>query len=135
MKLLDRIVIETRHPELDSFGHVNNANYLRYIEHARIKALGKSGLTLDYFKQRNMIFVVKEIMAHFYFPAGMNELLEIETYLIEYKRITGKFKQVIKKQIDGAIVFSADVHWGIVNLGDNRQFKKYLSEFSEYLSR
>ena len=32
-------VIDVRRPELDSFGHVNHAVFLTYLEHARFEAM------------------------------------------------------------------------------------------------
>jgi YbgC/YbaW family acyl-CoA thioester hydrolase len=51
--------ITVRGYELDSFGHVNNAVYLNYCEHARWEILGKKNL-LEFFSTRALILVVVE---------------------------------------------------------------------------
>jgi YbgC/YbaW family acyl-CoA thioester hydrolase len=51
--------ITVRGYELDSFGHVNNAVYLNYCEHARWEMLKKKNL-LDFFSAHELILVVVE---------------------------------------------------------------------------
>ncbi len=36
-------VIDVRSPELDSFGHVNHAAFLTYVEHARFEVMQRAG--------------------------------------------------------------------------------------------
>jgi acyl-CoA thioester hydrolase len=50
MKSLYKIEIDVRWGDLDAFNHVNNANYLRYIEEARVqwfKSLSKDWSNVD----------------------------------------------------------------------------------------
>lgn len=53
-------VVEVRSPELDSFGHVNHAVFLNYLEHGRFLALEEAGFewsSLD--ELGHQIFVVR----------------------------------------------------------------------------
>jgi len=53
--------LEARGYELDSYGHINNAVYLNYLEQARWELFQKSGL-LDLFRNKDYKLVVTEII-------------------------------------------------------------------------
>ena len=51
---------EVRGYELDSFGHVNNAVYLNYLEQARWEIMNELGL-YDYFKKTGNFLIVVDL--------------------------------------------------------------------------
>ena len=53
-------LVSVRMPELDSFGHVNHAVFLTYLEHARFEALKEAGFEWAVLAERQWsIFVVR----------------------------------------------------------------------------
>jgi acyl-CoA thioester hydrolase len=46
-KLIFSCEIPVRWGDMDSYGHVNNAMYMRYMEEARVQLLAKMGATMD----------------------------------------------------------------------------------------
>ncbi|MFH1321779.1 MAG: acyl-CoA thioesterase [Bacteroidota bacterium] len=64
--------------ELDSFGHVNNAVYLNYLEQARWDAIKKADL-LSYFKKSGLFLVVVEINIQYIKETTIFDELEINT--------------------------------------------------------
>ncbi|MFC1733223.1 acyl-CoA thioesterase [candidate division KSB1 bacterium] len=65
--------------ELDSFGHVNNAVYLNYLEQSRWEIVQKMGL-LDFFKETNSFLVVVETYIKY-----INELSIFDKAFVETK--------------------------------------------------
>ncbi len=87
--------LEVRGYELDSFGHVNNANYLNYLEFARWKMLEEEGVTLKNFQAWDRFPVIAAIDIQYIKPAFMGDLLTIETRLVDYKRSSMQLEQTI----------------------------------------
>lgn len=46
-KLLHQCDIPVRWGDMDAYGHVNNALYIRYLEEARVQLLAKLGASMD----------------------------------------------------------------------------------------
>ncbi|WP_428035781.1 acyl-CoA thioesterase [Amphritea sp.] len=46
-KLLHQCQIAVRWGDMDAYGHVNNALYMRYLEEARVQCLASIGATMD----------------------------------------------------------------------------------------
>jgi YbgC/YbaW family acyl-CoA thioester hydrolase len=92
-----RTEIEVRGYELDSFGHVNHANYLNYFEFARWQLLSQEKVTLELFKKWDRFPVIASIEIKYLKPTFMGDRLTIETKLIEYRRSSSTFEQKIIK--------------------------------------
>lgn len=92
-----RTELEVRGYELDSFGHVNNANYLNYLEFARWKMLEEEGVTLKSFQGWDRFPVIAAIDIQYLKPAFMGDRLTVETKLVDYKRSSMQLEQTILK--------------------------------------
>lgn len=108
-----RTTIEVRGYELDSYGHVNNAVYLNYLEHARWKMLENSSVTRARMKEWKRWPVVASIEAKYLKPAFMGEQLEIETEALELRRVSLTARHTIRR--NGETIFQASVGLVIVN--------------------
>lgn len=96
--------IQLRFKDLDALGHVNNANYLSYVELCRVKWMETTEL---YFNTTKTLIPI--VLAHasidFIQPATLSDTLEVETsmkhvgtksFSMSY-HITSKEKGVIAK--------------------------------------
>ncbi len=114
------ITLTVRTYECDSYGHVNNANYLHYLEYARVEFLNHIGF--DYSRMRNMGYglFVREIHIRYMSPAGPGDTLAIVSRPIKKGAVSGVFKQEIKRGSD--TIVDAEVTWAFVN-GEGKPVK------------
>jgi acyl-CoA thioester hydrolase len=94
--------VRVRTYELDSFAHVNNAEYLRYVEEARSEYLKQVGLSFHDFARYGVQLVIVEAHLFYHYPARYGDEIEIRgrfrdvksaSLLIDYRLIektTGK---------------------------------------------
>ena len=73
--------LKVRHYEVDSYGHVNHANYAHYFETARIEALEAVGLSLAEMQRQGYLIFAADLSIKYRSPAGVGETLEIITYI------------------------------------------------------
>ena len=69
--------IRVRTYELDSFGHVNNAEYLHYLEAARAEFLRQMGLSFSDFGKQGVQFVIVEAHVRYLSPARYGDDITI----------------------------------------------------------
>ncbi len=112
-----RTELEVRGYELDSFGHVNHANYLSYLEFARWKMLEAEGVTLKNFQAWGRFPVIASIEIQYLKPTFMGDVLTVETKLVDYRRSSMQLQQTIFK--GDAKVVTAKVRSVIVS-GEGR---------------
>ena len=108
-----RSTIEVRAYELDSFGHVNHANYLHYLETARWKMLGEEGVTLETIRAWDSWPVIAELAIQYRRPAHAGDHLDVETRLLEFRRSSMRIEQTITR--GETLIASATIRSVIVN--------------------
>lgn len=117
---MPREIFESRHKvrsyECDSYGHVNNATYLNFLEFARMEALEQKSLTLDKLKQAGFLVLIRRVEIDYKFPAGMGDVLIIKTYVSEHRRTSGTFTQEILGEHLNKLIVTANVTWVFTNL-------------------
>lgn len=88
--------VRVYYEDTDSGGVVYYANYLKFFERARTELLRERGLQQDQLiAQYNIIFAVRNINVDYNKPAVFNDLLNVTTEVIEYKKASLVFKQII----------------------------------------
>ncbi|MBE9580382.1 MAG: acyl-CoA thioesterase [Proteobacteria bacterium] len=102
--------------ECDSYGHVNNAVYLNYLEYGRMAVLEKNGFSLAKLKQMGAIIVVRRIEIDYKAPAREGDRLVVRTYLKDHNKMKGIFSQEILKEPDLTLLARADVTWVFTDL-------------------
>lgn len=96
--------ITVRSPELDSFGHVNHAVFLNYLEHGRFLALQEAGFewsSLDELDQQ--IFVVR-IEVDYLAEATRGHRLLVRTWAESFRRTTMVLGQEVVRADEPATV-------------------------------
>jgi acyl-CoA thioester hydrolase len=107
---------KVRSYECDSFGHVNNAVYLNYLEYGRMAVLENAGFTLAKLKSLGVCIVVRRIEIDYKAPAREGDTLIVRTGLKEHHRIKGVFSQEIIRSPEGTLVAIAQVTWVFTDL-------------------
>ena len=105
--------LKTRSYECDSYGHVNNATYLNYLEYARIQLLEELPVTYHELRRRGIGFVVTRICIDYRLQVGCGEILRIETRSIQKQKVRMVFQQTIYR--DDQLVAEAQVTWACIN--------------------
>ncbi len=90
--------LDVRGYELDSFGHVNHAVYVSYLEHARWDLLTEEGITLEKFNAWKCWPVIAGIELRYLKPTFLGDRLRIETRVIEHGRSHFTFAQTIFRE-------------------------------------
>ncbi|WP_293265682.1 acyl-CoA thioesterase [Neptunomonas sp.] len=79
-KLIYSCEIPVRWGDMDAYGHVNNAMYMRYLEEARVQLLAKMGATMD---GSGIDPVVINVGCTFMSPVVYPATLRIDCYVSE----------------------------------------------------
>ncbi len=87
-----------RKAHIDTFGHVNNASYLEILEEARWKMISDKGYGLETVRKIGQGPVILEVHLKFLREIRLDEKLDIQTELLEYKKKIGKLRQIIIKE-------------------------------------
>ena len=88
--------IKVYYEDTDATGRVYHSNYLNYLERARTEYFYKLGFKHKIlFDKYDMYFVVKNINIEFKSPAFFEDILNIETSLLNHSKYKIIFKQLV----------------------------------------
>lgn len=112
--------ITVRGPELDSFGHVNHAVFLNYLEHGRFEALEKSGLSWSRLDETGRSIFVVRIEVDYLEEAKRGQQLLVRTWAQSFRRTSMVLGQeIVREETPQSVVVRAAVT--AVWIGANRK--------------
>jgi acyl-CoA thioester hydrolase len=107
--VLFSIVLAVRDHECDLQGHVNNAVYLHYLEHARHEFLKTLAVDFAAWTARGVHMVVTRVEIDYHTPLGSGDRLRVTARLERVSRLRFAFVQKIERVPDGKPVAAARV--------------------------
>ncbi|ENU1225916.1 tol-pal system-associated acyl-CoA thioesterase [Providencia rettgeri] len=91
--MLFRWPVRVYYEDTDAGGVVYHARYLAFFERARTEMLRNKGINQQSMLAENLGFVVRSMTIDFVKGAKLDDLLEVETQIIEMKRASLTFQQ------------------------------------------
>lgn len=122
--------VRVYYEDTDCGGVVYYANYLRYFERARTELLREAGLDLAPLSEQGITFVVTRAEIDYKAPSAYQDLLRIETKILEMSRVRMTFKHEVYNQQNGLVV-RGDVRLACISGGRPRRMPE---EFFSRLS-
>lgn len=108
-----------RESDVDSYGHLNNANYLIFYEEARWELLNSRGSGFNHIHQIKQGPIILEVNLRFMKEVRLREEITITTRILEYKGKIGKILQQMVKN-DGTVASEALFNIGIFDMNERK---------------
>ncbi|MFA9500973.1 tol-pal system-associated acyl-CoA thioesterase [Mannheimia sp. E30BD] len=89
--------VRVYYEDTDAGGVVYHSNYLNFFERARTEFLRVYNFSQQELFAQSLAFVVKRIEIEYKSPARLDDLLNVETILSEFKKATIVFQQKLYK--------------------------------------
>ncbi|MGZ3818140.1 MAG: acyl-CoA thioesterase [Bdellovibrio sp.] len=105
--------------DVDSYGHLNNANYLVLYEEARWEIITGRGFGLNHIHKIKQGPIVLEVNLKFIKEIRLREEITIKTQVTEYKGKIGKILQQMVKS-DGTVASEALFNIGIFDMKERK---------------
>ena len=112
-----------RHDELDSFGHLNNAVCVKYMQEAAIQASADAGYSLQWYEERGVAWVIRRLEIRYYLQVRYGDELEVTTWISECGRSTCVREYDVTRTIDGARVARGRALWVYIDSKSGRPIR------------
>ena len=107
--------VRVYYEDTDAGGVVFYANYLKFFERARTEMLRALGVEQDGLLAEGVAFVVRAVQMENLAPARFNDQLSVSAQIIEQKRASLLFKQIITNQAD-LLIATAEIRIACIDL-------------------
>lgn len=101
--------IRVYYEDTDAAGVVYHANYLKYFERARTEYLRERGFSVGEMARRGFIFPVVHVEIDYRSPALYDDLLRVETVVLEIRKSSFILGQRVLRAIDGKLLAEGKV--------------------------
>jgi acyl-CoA thioester hydrolase len=102
---------KVRHYECDSYGHVNNAVYLRYMQEAGIGAAAAIGQDSEKLKAMNRTWLPRFTEIEYLSPLSAGETVDVKTWVSGFRRVISRRIYEFRRHAEEEIVARAYTDW------------------------
>lgn len=100
-----------RHYECDAYGHVNHANYVRYMQEAAFDASAAVGYDFARYHAMDRLWLVRETEIEYLRPLRYGDSVEIKTWVLDFRRIRSRRGYEFRHAASGELVARASTDW------------------------
>jgi len=111
--------VRVYYEDTDAGGIVYYANYLKFFERARTEWLREIGINQEFFLQQKLGFVVRKVEMDNLASARLDDLLEVNSSIVNLKRASLVFQQQIVNQAQ-QLLCTANVRIACVDFNKNK---------------
>jgi len=111
--------VRISHHELDAFGRVYPAAYLRHLVTVAVDASTAAGFDARWYATTGVHWLVRRTTFTLHAPAGVGADLEVRTWVEDFRRVRSQRRYEIRKA-EGALVLEAVTDWVLVESGTGK---------------
>jgi acyl-CoA thioester hydrolase len=112
--------LRVRRYEMDALGHVNNAVYLNYLEHAAVEHSDRLGLTFERYRDLGGTWVLRHMQVDYLRPAFGGDELDVTTWLYEMRGVRAIRRYEIRRAGEDDLLLKAEALWVWVSFSTMR---------------
>lgn len=120
MPLTNTSVLKVRFYECDLYGHVNNTNYLRYMQVASFEASAAAGYDMDRYAEMQRMWHVHATDIEYLRPLKYGDTVEVKTWIADFRKVTSRRVYELRLQQTGEVVAKASTDWAFLDAGTSR---------------
>jgi len=103
-----------REEEIDEQGHVNNLEYLKWMQAAAVAHSTEQGWPPQRYVEEGSAFVVRSHVIEYLAASFTGESIVVETWVTGFQKITSLRKYIIRRPDDGALLARAETNWAYI---------------------
>jgi acyl-CoA thioester hydrolase len=111
MPLVHERVFRVRHYECDAYGHVNHANYLRYMQEAAMGASAAAGYDIPRYIEMGRQWFIRETDISYRRPLTYGDSIIVKTWVADFRRVRSRRAYELRLVTTGEIVAEAHTDW------------------------
>ena len=111
MPLIQERTFRVRNYECDAYGHVNHANYLRYMQEAALDASAAAGYDVARYEEIGRTWLIRETNINYLRPLVYGDSVIIKTWVADFRRVRSRRMYELRHAVTGEPVADAHTDW------------------------
>ena len=106
-----------RHYECDAYGHLNNVNYLRYMQETAFDASAAAGYGQSKYAAMGRYWLIRANDIEYLSPLRYNDVVEIKTWVVDFRRVTSRRAYEFRREGSDQLVARGFSDWAFLDTG------------------
>jgi len=111
--------LEVGPESIDANGHVNNVEFVRWMQEAAVRHSDQAGCT-EATQRAGATWVVRSHLIEYLRPAMAGERITVMTWVANFRRALSLRKYRFVRESDGAVLAKGETDWVFVDLSSGR---------------
>lgn len=111
MPLIHERTFRVRHYECDAYGHVNHANYLRYMQEAAMDASAAAGYDIPCYESMGRQWLIRETDIAYLHPLLYGDSVIVKTWVADFRRVRSRRAYELRHAETGIPIAQAHTDW------------------------
>ncbi len=120
MPLVHKRTFRVRNYECDAYGHVNNANYVRYMQEAALDASAAVGYDEARYNELGHIWLIRETNIEYLRPLRFGDSVEVTTWVGDVRRVRSRRFYELSNAATGDMVAEGSTDWVYIDRAAQR---------------
>jgi acyl-CoA thioester hydrolase len=103
-----------RDDEIDGQGHVNNLEYLKWMQSAAVAHSTAQNWSPERYVEEGSAFVVRSHAIEYLAPAYAGQAVLVETWVTGFQKVTSLRKYLIRRPADDKLLATAETNWAYI---------------------
>jgi acyl-CoA thioester hydrolase len=109
-----------RHYECDAYGHLNNANYIHYMEEAAFQASAEVGYPKSRYEAMGALWLARETHIDYLLPIHYGQTVEVKTWVDDFRRVRSRRRYEFRHLGQESILAQAETDWVYLDTATQR---------------
>lgn len=115
MPAIFKRIFRVRHYECDTYGHLNNVNYVRYMQETALDASAAVGWDTERYQGIGHQWLIRETSIEFLQALVWNDEVEVTSYVVNFRQVQSQRRYEFRRVSDNVLVAQADTIWVYLN--------------------
>ncbi len=111
MPLIHERVFRVRHYECDAYGHVNHANYLRYMQETAMDASAAAGYDIARYEAMGRFWFIRETNISYHHPLTYGDSVIVKTWVDDFRRVRSRRAYELRLVGSGELAAKGHTDW------------------------
>lgn len=120
MPLIHERTFRVRFYECDAYGHVNHANYLRYMQETAFDASAAAGYDFSRYNEINRFWLIRETDITYMRPLTYGDSVVVKTWVLDFQRVRSRRAYELRDLATGEMVAQAHTEWVFLDRQSSR---------------
>ena len=109
--------------ELDILGHVNNVEYVRWMQDAAVAHISSLGWPTSRHLENGFVWVAHSHAIQYRQPAMAGDAIVVRTWVENMRKVRSLRKYEIFRETDNALLAKAETDWALLRTSDQRPMR------------